>query len=225
MKSTCILKSHPKGICVVLDNQAPFETLVIDICNAFYEAKEYFGERSMVLSIEGRTLSNEEISVVIDAVELNSDVKVTYVVENEVAKDRRVINALDKYYFEKSEDNAKIYRGNVNPGETLESDTGLLIIGDVKKGGVVLAKGSVAVFGCLEGAVSAGEPDNENAFIIANELLAKSATIAGLRGDINIKIRGGLFTRGNKKEPMVIKLLNGYLHTEPLSSGLVKQDK
>lgn len=225
MKSTCIIKSHPKGVCLVLDNQAPFETLVVDICNAFYEAKEYFGERSMVLSLEGRILSNEEISVVIEAVELNSDIKITYVVENEVAKDKRVLNALDKYFFEKSEDNAKIYRGNVNPGDTLESDTGLLIIGDVKKGGRVQAKGSVAVFGCLEGSVSAGEPDNENSFIVANELLAKSATIAGLRGDIDIKIRGGFFTRGNKKEPMVVKLLNGYLHTEPLSSGLVKQDK
>lgn len=225
MKNSCIIKSHPKGICVVMDPEVSFEDLVLDICSAFYEAGEYFGERSMVLSLEGRNLTNEEIKVVIDAVELNSKVKIPYVVENEEAKDVRVLNAMDKYFFERSDDNAKIIRGNVNPGEIVSSDTGLLVIGDVKNGAKIRANGNVVVLGTLSGSVRAGEPDNTNACIVANNLDIKTATIGGISGEINVKIRGGFFTRGNAREPMVIKLLNGYFHTEPLSSGLAKQDK
>lgn len=223
MKNSCIIKSHPKGISVILDETVPFEQLVYDICEVFAKSKDFFGNGELILSLEGRTLTPQETMIVVEAIELNTNTKVPLIIDDSEIRDVRTVGALDKYYFEKSDSNAKIIRGNVNSGQVITSDTGVLVLGDVKKNAQIIARGNVCVMGKLEGDVRAGEPDGINACIVAGIMLAKSATIGGITNEINIKYRG--FRKSKQKtEPVVVKLLHGFFHAEPLSGGLVTQD-
>ncbi len=223
MKPICMIKSHSKGIILVLDREAEFEKLVLEVCSLFARSKDFFKQGDMVLSIEGRILEPEELLVVIEAIELNSEVKIAFVMEQGELRDARTVGKLDKFFYENIDSNAKIIHGNIKTKERVVSDTGLLIIGDVKKNAKVEAAGSVYVMGTLEGDVSAGINGHKNAVIVAGNLLAKEATICGVKGNIRVKYRG-LCKIKSKKEPIVIRLLHGRFEAEPLSGGLLIQE-
>lgn len=224
MKHTCTIKSHPKGITLVLDPYTEFESLILDICEVFNETRDFFGEGELMLSTEGRALSSQELLVIIEAIELNSNIKIPLVMDDGEVSDVRMVGLHDRFYFDRVDTNAKIIRGNVEAGETVVSDTGLLIVGDIKKGGTAVAAGSVTVMGGLYGEVRAGEPDFDSAFVTCGKLGVDTVTIGGKKGNINVTYRGLLQKKLNAKEPVVIRLLHGYFHAEPMSSGLVSQD-
>ena len=52
-------------------------------------------------------------------------------------------------------------------GRVLESDTSVLILGDVEYGAKVIAKGSVVILGRLEGSVHAGACGDDKAYVAA----------------------------------------------------------
>lgn len=224
MKNTCVIKSNNKGITVLLDDSIPFEDLVIDVCKVFSKSRDFFGKKQMVLSIEGRDLNPDEVRIVVEAIELNSEITIPLIADNSEIRDVRTTGAIDRFYFEQFDTNAKIIRGNVKNNEVITSDTGILVAGDVKKGAKLIAKGNVTVLGTLEGTVRAGEPDYKDAFITAGKFLAKTATIGGVTGEVNIRYRG-LKTAKIQREAVVVKNLNDVFYAEPLSSGLIMQDK
>lgn len=221
MKPICIIKSHPKGLSLIMDSQCSFEELVTEICYLFAKSRDFFKAKEMVLVLEGRELTTEETLVVIEAIELNSEVKVPYILDESQIRDVRTIGQLDRFYFEKKYDNAKIIKGNVNASDVITSDTGVLVIGDVKKGASVIAMGNVIVSGSLIGDVRAGEDGDETAFIVADTLVNHNVTIAGKTGEVKVTYRG-IFSGRKKTEPVVIRLIEGKFHAEPLSDGLVK---
>ena len=223
MKPICMIKSHSKGIILILDREAEFEKLVLEICSLFARSKDFFRRGDMILSIEGRELESEEILVVIEAIELNSGIKISFIMEQGELRDARCVGKIDKFFYERVDGNAKIVHGNVKADESIESDTGILVIGDVKKNARVSAAGSVYVMGSLEGNVSAGVNGHKNALIVAGNLLAREVTICGIKGSVRVNYRGICSIR-RKKEPVVIRFLHGRFEAEPLSGGLVTQE-
>ena len=61
----------------------------------------------------------------------------------------------------------QFFRGTLRFGQVLESETGIVIIGDVEPGAQVIARGSVVVIGHLKGTVYAQSPEPEEAFVAA----------------------------------------------------------
>lgn len=224
MKTHCMIKSNSKGISLVLDPDIDFETLVYEICELFAKSKIFFGKEEIVISFEGRSMTPQETLVVIEAIELNSNIRVSYVLENSQIREAKTVAALDRFFFEKIDENAKIIKGSVKSKETITSDTGVLILGDVKKNATVIAAGSVFVMGTVAGTIRAGEPDLSTACIVANNFASKTATIGGITKDINIKYRG-FKTARQLREPVVVKLLHGVFQAEPISSGLINQNE
>ena len=60
-----------------------------------------------------------------------------------------------------------IFSGNLQRGEMLESETSIVIIGDVCQGAKVTAKGNVVILGELNGSATAGIAGNKHAVIVA----------------------------------------------------------
>lgn len=224
MKTSCMIKSNSKGISLLLDSEVEFEALVYDICELFAKSKKFFNKDNVVLSLEGRSLTAKETLVIIEAIELNSNVKISYILDNSQIKEAKTIGALDRFFFEKIDENAKIIKRPVRQKETVKSDTGILILGDVKKDATVIAAGSVFVMGTVHGNIRAGEPDLSSACIVAENFASKTATIGGVTKDINVRYRG-FKTAKQLREPVVVRLLHGVFHAEPLSSGLITQSE
>lgn len=217
-----ILKSNKYGLTLQLDGTIPFEELVRKVCEKFASSADFFGETSMILETIGRELTNEEGLILIQAIELNSKIKVILLNENNELKDTRMLGQIDRFYKDDIFENAKIIRGSVTKNDIIESDSSIVILGDVKSKAGVKAKGNVIVFGNLEGSAYAGYPDNTGCYIVAGELNSKNIQIGTITGDINVQEKWSLRVHRKAKEPMGITVWNKELLAEPLSSGLLK---
>ena len=54
--------------------------------------------------------------------------------------------------------------------QQLESESSLIILGDINPGAKVIAKGNIIVLGSLKGTVYAGANGNDEAFVVALEM-------------------------------------------------------
>lgn len=220
-----VLKSNKYGLTLQLDPTIPFEDLVRAICKKFAQSADFFGETEMILETHGREISAEEGLVIIQAIELNSKIKIILINENNEYKDARMLGEVDRFYSDEIFENAKIIRGSVIKKDELTSDSSLVILGDVKSKASVKAKGNIIVFGNLEGSAYAGYPDNSGCYIAAGVLNSKNLQIGAVSGEITIQEKWSLRVRRSNQEPMGVSVWNHELLAEPLSSGLLKRIK
>lgn len=78
------------------------------------------------------------------------------------------------------EGNTKFVRGTIRSGRSVEFTGNIIILGDVNPGAEIVAFGNVIVLGSLRGIVHAGANGNDNAYIVANKMLAKQLRISGM---------------------------------------------
>ncbi|MCR4611628.1 MAG: hypothetical protein K5644_06990 [Lachnospiraceae bacterium] len=223
MNTSVIIKSTKYGILLLLDESIDFETLVKDICTKFAESRKFWGNVHLIITIKGRELTPEETSCVVEAIELNSDIKIILIEEDDVIKDIRMKDKIDKYYYDEIYANAKIIKGSIKKNAIIKSDNSIVILGDVKKGAKVEAAGNVIVVGCLEGEAYAGYPEDKSMFIVASEFASDIVTIGGVVGKPMMHKKWSFRVSKQEKEPLgVVVWNNNELLIEPIKSGILK---
>ena len=194
MKEPCIIKSYPHGLLLNLNPNVDFETVIMDICGKFAASREFFGATHLVLGVEGRQLSAEETEAVIQAIEYNSDVRILLISENDKLRDTRMVGKMERYYYDRIEENATIVPRSIERGETIVSDQSMVIIGDVEPEAIVHAAGNIIVCGQMYGSVCAGKKNRESSYIAAVQPMDALVSI----GDVQLHIeapRRSLFRR------------------------------
>lgn len=184
MKENCIIKSGACGITLVLNPSSSIEDILLEICRKFADQRKFFGKTSLVLTIAGRQLSDEEFEAVIQSIEYNSDVKIDLILEKNQMRDVRTRNLRDQFYTDNIRENGKMVLGPVRDGERITSDSSLIVLGDTEEGSEISAAGSIIVTGQLRGEASAGIPSNDDCFIYASEFLTETLTIGNHEGDL-----------------------------------------
>ncbi|MBQ9631453.1 MAG: hypothetical protein IJV04_00845 [Lachnospiraceae bacterium] len=222
MIDACTIKSNPHGLTLVLDKDADFETLIREVCGKFAESKNFFGKADLILHVEGRELTGQELSVLVEAIELNSLIHIILIEENDQLKDTRMVEMADRFYFDEFYQNAKIVTGSVKKDEALSSDGSILILGNIQKGGLVEARGNIIVCGEIRGGAHAGASGEKKAYIVANEFDSTDISIAGNTGEI-LTAKKSFFRKPSAFEPAVVVLWQGTLLKESLSAGVIKR--
>ena len=72
-----------------------------------------------------------------------------------------------------------VIAGRVRSGQKIQARKHLIILGDLNPGAEVVAGGDIIIMGCLQGKASAGQPDNEDAIIMALEFKPTQIQIGG----------------------------------------------
>lgn len=220
-----ILKSNKYGLSLQLDATIPFEDLVREICKKFAQSADFFGECQMILETMGRELTTEEGLVIIQAIELNSKIKVILLNEKNELKDTRMLDQIDRFYTDDIFENAKIIRGSIYKDDVVTSDSSVIVLGDVKSKATIQAKGNIIVMGTLLGTAHAGYPDNTGCYIVAGQLNSKNIHIGTVSGEVTVEEKWSLRVHKRDVEPIGITVWNRELLAEPLSSGLLKRIK
>lgn len=204
MHNTVVIKSNRAGMTVILDPDVPFEQLLFDVGKKFGDNAKFWGSVQLTLTLEGRELTAQEEFAIINQITENSSVEIICLVDTDVNRMERCEKALNEKLMELSCQTGQFFKGNLQSGETLESEASIIIIGDVGKGAKVLAKGNVIVLGKLAGTVCAGVAGNRDALITALEMAPAQLRIgdctAGLDGRGKRLGRGPMkaFLEGNK---------------------------
>lgn len=223
MKDSVVIKSNKYGLTLVLDADIEFEQLIRDICTKFAQSRDFFGTADMVLSIEGRSVSSEEAAVIIEAIEINSHLSITLLEEKQQLKEVQMKEKIDRFYYEKTFENAKIIKGSVLKNQTVSCEQSVVILGDVKAKAVVEATGNVIVFGTVYGSIHAGAPKHRECFVAAQSFENATLQIGDVSGEA--KLHKKWYQRMKKKdnEPLAVVVWEGELLMEPLCSGIIKQ--
>lgn len=217
--NSVIIKGSKHGIIVVMDEKTAFDDIKKGLKDKFSNAGKFFDNANMAVSFEGRKLSNEEQKEVLDIIEEVSDINIICVLENDDLKDETFRNCVDQKLKELDTNAGQFYKGTLRSGQVLESDSSIIILGDVNPGGKVIAKGNVVVLGSLRGNIFAGSNGNENAFVVAIDMDPMQIKI----GDVIARCSDGGSYSGKVKmhEPKIAYVEKGNIYIEKLDKDVL----
>lgn len=222
MSQAVIIKSSKNGINLVLNPELPFPSLVEEIVKKFQESEKFFANAAFAISFEGRTLSDEEKYQIVDAIMSQTKVKILCIIENDEIRDAIIRQKIQEQEQQRLSNVSKkisgsFYYGNLVPGEQLETDESIVIIGDVPAGAGIVSKSDIVVLGSLKGSAYAGMDGKADSFIAALEFLPEKYNIAGIYGSPVEKEKGTIFSKRNKTpQARLASVCDGIINIGPL---------
>ena len=222
MKNAVILKSFQNGISIYLDENVPFENLIQEIAIKFKESSKFFGDAKMALAIEGRVVNEAEEMMILQTIHQNSRVEIVCLVGKDEEKNRQLFNALEDWKLGRREScNGQFYRGTLRNHQILETESSIVVIGDVHPGSAVISTKDIVILGALYGEAYAGGNGEKDHFVVALEMAPERLKIGdfkyktksnksrwGLKPKVQPKIA---YVKDNKvvMESITKELLNG----------------
>jgi len=191
MQESCVIKSNKYGLELHLSDSVPFDQLVYDVCVKFASSKSVFLNSTKVISFKGRTLSDEETEVLLDAIQLNCDLQIPLILEDNELKDIRMKGQMDRFYMENISQCARIISGGVTGHDEVFSQQSLVVLGDVEKNASISAKGNLIIFGTLRGHASF---DGE--YLVCRDFSCKEITHQEKSYEVTLP-KKGLFSKKN----------------------------
>lgn len=183
MKDAVLLKSYQSGIQIKLNPEAAFEEILRELELKFTQSRAFFGSSKVAVSLEGKELSDKEEFQILETIRTCSDVKVLCIVGRDEKTDRLFIKALK--HMEKKlsgDEEGKFYRGSLQNQDRLETESSIIILGDVHPGCSVVSARNVIILGGLYGsAYAGGGGGEEDHYVVALEMEPESLTIGDFK--------------------------------------------
>ena len=155
MSQAVVIKSNKYGIHLVLSNEISFKALLDAIVEKFKESEKFFKGAKLAISFEGRKLTHDEEMAIIDAVTSNTSIEILCIVDHDPDREAYVKQQIEEYQASVQQPyvdgGTQFYRGTLRSGQTLESETGIVVVGDVNPGAAVMANGSIVVLRIVGG--------------------------------------------------------------------------
>jgi len=213
-----VIKSNKYGITLFLDKDMEFQELLDHIAEKFKASARFFENAQMALAFEGRTLSREEQMEVVRVIQENSTLEILCVLEQDALKESYMKRALEERQKERSNNDGRFYKGTLRSGQVLESETSIIILGDVNPGATVVSKGNVVVLGALKGTIHAGAAGNEHAFVAALNMNPMQIRIADA---IARSADGPANAKAGGTSPMIAYTEDGNIYMEPITKEVI----
>lgn len=161
LNSNVEFKGTKDGLIIYLNESCEYEKLKEQLIDRLEQTKNFF-VGAKIAGIEGRTLSNNEESEIIDLI--NNRFGMIMVEKPEVMTKK------DEVFMGLEEGLTKFVKSTVRSGRKIEFKGNVVIMGDVNPGAEVVAYGNIVVMGSLRGTAHAGADGNNEAFVSALKL-------------------------------------------------------
>lgn len=184
VKNSVIIKSLPSGIVLHLSAEPSFEQLLLDIAVKFKESSSFFKDATMALSLKGRSLTEEEEKQILDVIAENSDIHIACLIGEDDETERTFVKALSQSGY--CEEDAiggegQFYRGTLKNGQILETESSIVILGDVYPGSAIISAKNIIILGGLYGEAYAGGNGDERHYVAALEMSPEKLKIGDFK--------------------------------------------
>ena len=210
-----MIKSFQHGIRVKLDPDADFETIYTELIEKFNASAKFFGKARLVIAFEGRTLSDDEEDFLVNCITENTDITIACIIGTDESYEQMYVKAAGSFAGNSNSHPGQFYKGSVKAGETLETDSSIIILGDVNTSANVSASGNIIILGTLYGHVHAGCFGDEKSFVAALDIKPTRIRIADHSEMIAEK--SGLFMR-NKAVPKIVYVKDGRITASAITT-------
>lgn len=221
MKNAVIIKSFPNGLSIFLDSEIPFSQLLEEIAMKFSESANFFKDASMVLSFEGRVLSDQEERQIVDVISANSRLKIVCIMGKDEETERNFVKALQQLSFhqEVMENAGQFYKGTLKDGQILETENSIIVLGDVYPGACIISSKDIVVLGGLFGQAYAGGNGEDGHFVVALEMSPEKLKI----GDFKYKTseKQSKWSIKPKIQPKIAYVNDARVKIEPITKELL----
>ncbi|MBP5282439.1 MAG: septum site-determining protein MinC [Lachnospiraceae bacterium] len=225
MKEKVRIKSFPKGLNLILDDQIPFDDLIKEVAEKFATGKNFFGDETVALSFSGRKLTEEEQIRLMEVIEVNCFLKILCIVEKDEEKEKLFVKCLRiaearKLFDIDADQEVQVFRGSLQDGEDVDTPTDIVIFGDVQAGCSIVSEKSILVLGGLYGTAKAGKDSKDAKYIVAAmEMAPEELCIGELKYEPPKKSKWGL---KKKDVPMVAKIQGDAIVLEEMTKEHLK---
>lgn len=221
MKNAVIIKSFPNGLSIFLDSEIPFSQLVEEVAMKFRESANFFKDARMVVSFEGRVLSEQEERQLVDAISANSSLNIVCIMGKDEETGKSFMKALQQLSFhqEVMENAGQFYKGTLKDGQILETENSIIVLGDVYPGACIISSKDIVVLGGLYGQAYAGGNGEEGHFVVALEMSPEKLKI----GDFKYKTseKQSKWSIKPKIQPKIAFVNDARVMIEPITKELL----
>lgn len=228
MKNSVVIKGNKYGIVLSIKEDALIEDVKTEVAEKIKEASKFFKNAQSAISFEGKKIDDDEKQQLIDIICENSDLDIVCVVDNE--NEEKFKNAIENANLPKAEisteamvaniTGGQFYRGTLRSGQVLESDSSIVILGDVNPGAKIVSGGNVVVLGSIKGTVYAGLSGDPRAFVVSLDMHPVQIRI----GDV-IARSGDKPRKNSKQETKIAYVEDGNIYIEPFSKEVLNDIK
>jgi len=215
-----VLKSYQNGISIYLDDTVPFDDLIEEIAIKFKESSRFFKNAKMALSIEGRKVNEEEEMAILDTIERSCNVQIVCLVSKDEEKNQQFVKALKQLKdCADTENVGQFYRGTLRNHQVLETESSIVVLGDVYPGCAIISTKDIIVLGGLYGEAYAGGNGDKDHFIVALEMAPERLII----GDFKYKNKENKSRWGirPKVQPKIAYVKDDKVMIEPITKELL----
>lgn len=183
MKNSVVIKSFPSGIVLHLDPDLPFDQLLADVGEKFRESSSFFKDAKMALSLRGRVLSDFEEQQILDAITQNSELRILCLTGEDDETNQTFVKALRQADFtgESADGNGQFYRATLRNGQVLETESSIVVLGDVYPGSAIISARDIIVLGGLFGEAYAGGNGSSAHYVVALEMSPEKLKIGDFK--------------------------------------------
>lgn len=221
MKNSVIIKSFPNGIVLHLDPEMNFEELLLEISVKFEESSSFFKDARMALSIKGRELTEEQENQVLNAIAENSDIHILCLVSDDEEKDKKYVKAISQTDFSDGSltgGEGQFYKGTLKNGQVLETESSIVILGDVYPGSAIISAKDIIVLGGLYGEAYAGGNGSTGHYVAALEMSPEKLKIGDFKYQTKEKLKWGIKP---KVQPKIAYVKNQKIVVDSLTKELL----
>ncbi len=212
MKEYISIKSNKYGLEIRLDPDIPFPNLLEEAEKKFTLAAKFFSNARLAISFIDRVLTKEEEEQLLSLMKDTANISIICVIDKNKKTEQLYRSVIEQCTEDIENRDGQFYRGTLKRRQVLESETSVIILGNVEYGAKVISKGNVVVMGNLYGSVHAGASDNNEAFITALEMKPKSLKI----GTVNMKCYKSYEGREHSMEPKIASVDGEHIYIDPL---------
>ncbi len=221
-KQPVIIKNNKYGLIVILDGDLEFEALQEKVAEKFRASAKFFGETQIALCFQGRKLSQEEEMALVETITGNCRLQVISIVDEDETTEQAMKKAVETQAEREGLmdlQDGRFYKGTLRSGQVLESETSIIILGDVKPGARVISKGNVVVLGAMKGNAFVGAAGNESAFVAALSMDPMQIRI----GDVIARSsdKGQAKKKKTEDVPKIAYVEDGNIYIEPITKDVL----
>ncbi len=221
MKNPVIIKSFPNGLSIYLDGEMPFAQLLEEVAVKFRESANFFKDATMVVSFEGRELTDAEERQIVNTITANSALNIVCIMGKNEETNKNYVKALQKLSFrqEVMENAGQFYKGTLKDGQLLETENSIIVLGDVYPGACIVSSKDVVILGGLYGQAYAGGNGEDGHFVVALEMSPEKLKI----GDFKYKTseKQSKWSIKPKIQPKIAYVKDARVIIEPITKELL----
>lgn len=233
MRQAVLIKGNKYGITVYLEPEEDFAGLLDEAAEKFKASSGFFKNARVALSIEGRELSVEEEKALLQVIADNTELEIVCILsEQEDAEALRMKKALEQKeeasrrsaipqtvdsFAEGSGGYGQFYKGTLRSGQVVESESSIIIMGDINPGAKVIARGNIVILGALKGYAYAGTGGNTHTFVAALEMSPMQIRI----GDVLARNADDTKSRLKLKGPHIAFVQDENIYIEEISKDVL----